>query len=225
MYQVETINPNPTSWAKREGSVGFLEFESTDMFASYIFGASPIQPGIAPCMAVSTQATLVGTSAPPDRSGFAHIGSIPMALLAGRLKCWLLRIAAKLRKYGKFPARNEDGSATIEVVLWLPVLVGLFTLIVDASVMFHNHSSVTRMVQDANRAFSVGRYETVDEVEAELLSRLHNLSERATAQTSLNNGLIDTVVLVPAGDLDVIGIFEGLTNFSFTIRAQHLQEI
>lgn len=121
-------------------------------------------------------------------------------------------------------AASEDGSATVEVVIWLPFIMALFTLMVDASVMFHNHSSVTRMVQDANRAYAVGRYETEVETQTELSARLADLSGDADVQTTLSNGVINTVVTVPAADLDVIGVFPGMSDFLFTIRAQHFQE-
>ncbi len=122
-------------------------------------------------------------------------------------------------------AAEEDGSATIEVVLWLPFILAIFTLIVDATVIFHNHSNVLRIVQDANRGLSVGRYESEQEAEDQITNRLAGLSANVTADTDILGGVINTVVTIPASDMDIIGFWAGIRDITLTIRAQHFKEL
>ncbi len=120
--------------------------------------------------------------------------------------------------------QDEAGSATIEAVLWLPFFIAAFTMVVDGSMIFHNHSQILRVTQDANRAFSVGRYADEATTESQIEAALSTLSDNAAATTTVSNGIISTTVTVPAGDIDVIGIFQSLTTPTITIRAQHLME-
>lgn len=120
--------------------------------------------------------------------------------------------------------QDEAGSATVEAVLWLPFFIAAFTLVVDGSMIFHNHSQILRVTQDANRAFSVGRYTDEETTESQIEAALSSLSDNAAATTTVANGIISTTVTVPAGDIDVIGIFKSLTTPTITIRAQHLME-
>ena len=56
--------------------------------------------------------------------------------------------------------RAEEGSATVEVVLWIPFFLFLIALIADASLLFNRQAQMLRDVQNANRAYSVGRLTT-----------------------------------------------------------------
>lgn len=64
------------------------------------------------------------------------------------------RLKALLKRF----RRDERGSATIEAVLWLPMFVIFFVMIADVSLVFFRQTEVMRVVQDGNRALSVGRF-------------------------------------------------------------------
>ena len=68
--------------------------------------------------------------------------------------------------------RREDGSAMVEAVLWLPIFLVIFGLMVDSALVFHGQSKVLRVVQDANRNMSIGRLDTDDDVETYITTRL-----------------------------------------------------
>ncbi len=121
--------------------------------------------------------------------------------------------------------RSEEGSATIEAVMWMPFFVALFTLIVDATIIFNNHSNVLRIVHDANRAFSVGRFESGAETETSIRNNAAHISSGMTVQTSVTNGVIVTEVKVPVSDLDMTGLFSSIASATLTIHAQHYLEI
>ncbi len=120
--------------------------------------------------------------------------------------------------------RRDDGSATIEAVLWMPFFLAAFTFVVDGTMIFHNHSQILRVVQDANRGLSVGRYDTEAETETEIEARLASVSPNTNATTSISAGVIRTTVTVPAADLDVIGMFAGLAAPTLTLTTQHFLE-
>ena len=64
------------------------------------------------------------------------------------------RLMALLKRF----RRDERGSATIEAVPWLPLFVIFFVMIADVSLVFFRQTEVLRVVQDGNRALSVGRF-------------------------------------------------------------------
>lgn len=119
--------------------------------------------------------------------------------------------------------RREDGAATIEVVLWLPFFLGLFSLMVDISMIFNNQSRIMRIIQDGNRNMSIGRLETTAATETYIEGRVAPISASAAATTTYNQGLITTTVSVPLADLDLLGI-AWVFNGNWQITADHLDE-
>ena len=120
--------------------------------------------------------------------------------------------------------RREDGNVTIEAVLWVPFFVVCLTLITDAALIFYGQARATQVAQDGNRAFSVGDLTTTDDTQAYIEERLAQLSPNATARTFRDKGLITTVVTVPTGDLDAVGLFTSLTSIDMQVVAQMVQE-
>ncbi|MDJ0630035.1 MAG: TadE/TadG family type IV pilus assembly protein [Rhodobacter sp.] len=131
------------------------------------------------------------------------------------------KVFAFLRSFGG----SEEGSSTVETVLWMPFFVALFSLIVDGTLIFNNHSNVLRVVHDANRALSVGRIDSGAEAETMILAGASHISPNMTVATQVSNGIIYTVAQVPVGDLDMTGIFSGIAASTITINAQHYLEL
>lgn len=119
--------------------------------------------------------------------------------------------------------RREDGAATIEVVLWLPFFLGLFSLMVDISMIFNNQSRIMRIIQDGNRNMSINRLTSTAEVETYIEGRVASISGSANATTTYSQGLITTTVSVPLADLDLLGI-AWVFNGNWRITADHLDE-
>ena len=67
--------------------------------------------------------------------------------------------------------RHDNGGVTIEAVLWMPVFVALLCLVADASLIFGRQAEVLRVVQDANRAMSVGKFGTDGDIDATDVAR------------------------------------------------------
>ena len=71
--------------------------------------------------------------------------------------------------------KNEDGNATIEAVLWLPFFLAAFTLVMDATMIFHNQSYILRVVQDTNRGVSIGKFQSESEAEEYIVAALNGV--------------------------------------------------
>lgn len=119
---------------------------------------------------------------------------------------------------------GEDGSATVEAVIWLPFFLAAFTLVVDTTVVLHKQSYIMRVVQDGNRGLSINKFTSENQTEDFIELALDHLSPNVVAQTALVDGIITTTVSIPVGDLEVVGVWEGLTDSTITLRAQHLLE-
>lgn len=126
-------------------------------------------------------------------------------------------------------SRQEEGSSTIEAVIWLPVFFGITILVADASMLFNSQAQMLRIVQDANRAYSTGQLLDTTDVESYITSRVAGITNRATIASSVDTalvpaGVITTSLAIPADDLDAIGIIAGLTGFDVSVAAQHYVE-
>ena len=122
-------------------------------------------------------------------------------------------------------AKDESGSSTIEAVLWLPMFMLLLSMVADASFIFHGQAQALRIVQDGNRAFSVGRLEDAAATQAFIRSNLISLSRGARVTTTLSkDGIITTTALISVDDLLAIGSVGALTSFDITVKSQHFLE-
>ncbi len=52
--------------------------------------------------------------------------------------------------------RDEQGVVTIEFVLWVPIFVGLFVLVTDASIIYLTHSEMWSAARDTTRRMTTG---------------------------------------------------------------------
>ena len=135
----------------------------------------------------------------------------------------MLSAAQKPRRDGTF-LRDQSGSATIETVMWLPVIMFIFCLIADASLIFGKQAQVMRIVQDANRALSVGRLRTDADVEAYIAQQIAWITDKAVISTEVTGGVISSVVEIPASDMTATGFISAFTSLTVFVSAQHLSE-
>ena len=126
-----------------------------------------------------------------------------------------------VRRFGK----KDDGTATVESVLWLPIFLALFGLMLDASMIFHGQSKVLRIVQDANRNMSIGRFTTAAEVEDYIDTQLALFDVTPTSTTTqATTAAVLTVVEIPAREFQALGYFTALLNLDITVSHGHIQE-
>ncbi len=112
------------------------------------------------------------------------------------------------------------------MVIWLPTLIFVFALISDTALIFGGQARVLRVVQDANRAMSVGRVTTVQETQNLVMAGIRGLTPNAVVTTTMNTttGLIMTNVVIPATDFTSVGLVDALLNIDVNVSAEHLSE-
>ncbi len=129
----------------------------------------------------------------------------------------MLRFLEKFRK-------DQEGSATVEAVLWLPFFVIIFVMIADVSFVFHRQSQALRVVQDANRAFSVGRLNSTIETEDFVLAGIAAYTTGASVSTTVTSGIIRTTTLIPVDDMTAVNFFRFLRGYNVEVTSEHYLE-
>lgn len=127
------------------------------------------------------------------------------------------------RVFGKF-GRDEAGTASVEAVLWTAFFMFMVTFVVDVALIFYGQARALEVAQDANRAFSIGALETEADVQEYIANRLAPISPRATSRVGSEDGLITTIITIPTGDLDAVGMFTSLSQIDMNVVAQMVQE-
>ena len=125
--------------------------------------------------------------------------------------------------------RNEGGSATIEFVLWLPIVMAVLLLVVDSSMLFLSRSHAMRVLQDTNRLYSVGQFtgtaaERVTKAQNYALSRLRGLSPSATATTTETNRVVRTSATMKTKEIAAIGFLGMMIDTTMVVSAEHRVE-
>lgn len=128
-----------------------------------------------------------------------------------------------VRKLGQF-FRRTDGAISIEMVIWLPVFAVLIGLVADAALIFAKQAQVLRIVQDANRATSIGRMMSSAETEEFIESRIATISPNATVVTTIQAGVISSTVTMPASDLTATSLVAAFRSINVSVSSQHLSE-
>lgn len=120
--------------------------------------------------------------------------------------------------------RRSDGSATVETVLWFPLFIAVFGLMLDVAMVFHGQAKVLRVAQEGNREFSIGRLADEAATKAYIEAELAALNIQATATTTEIAGVAHTLVTVPANQLQVLGYFTAFSSLQLNITADHMIE-
>jgi len=120
--------------------------------------------------------------------------------------------------------RDQEGSATIEAVLWIPMFFFTLLLVMEGSLIFNAQALAMRIVQDTNRAIAVGIYPDSATAQAQLLTRIRTLSPTATASARIENGLAISSVRMPVGDLSRFGFFRNSESLVISASSQQLVE-
>lgn len=119
---------------------------------------------------------------------------------------------------------RDDGNATIELVLWFPMVIMLVALVINVSIMFYSQNEVLRAIQDGNRNLSIGRFDNALETETYIESRLVDMMPHVNARSTITAGVVTTVVTYPASDMLFFNLFQQFNRLTLSARADHLIE-
>ncbi|MEW9921042.1 TadE/TadG family type IV pilus assembly protein [Marimonas sp. MJW-29] len=121
--------------------------------------------------------------------------------------------------------RDEAGNATIESIIWFPIFAILLAFIMNVSIVFFTESQMLRVVQDGNRAFSLGRLADAQEVQNYILTRLSYLEANLDISTNISDGFVMTSLKAPAGDLMPLNFMNSAFNgITINVSAQQIVE-
>lgn len=134
-----------------------------------------------------------------------------------------VRIPYQLRSVYQF-FKDTRGAVSIEMVIWLPVFTLLLGVVADAALIFSKQAQVLRIVQDANRATSIGRLVTSAETEAFIANRISQISPNALIVTTIQAGIISSTVTMPASDLTATSLVAAFSSIDVSVSSQHLSE-
>lgn len=121
--------------------------------------------------------------------------------------------------------RDDDGTVTVESILWVPIFLVFFTFIVDVSNIFHGQAKAMRMAYDGNRQASLGTFSDADETQTAILSRVQRFSPNATVTTVFDTDSISSVVVMPTNDLVIVGIISKILNIDITVSTVHMRDV
>ena len=108
-------------------------------------------------------------------------------------------------------SRSEDGSFTLEAVIWMPIFAVLLAIIMNLSMVFFYESQMLRISQDATRAFSLGRF-TEAEAEQYVIDRLDFIEANITVDVRQVGLVAQTVVSTTAAELMPFSLMSGAFN-------------
>ena len=102
--------------------------------------------------------------------------------------------------------------------------MGLILVIANTSLVFYGQSQAMRVVQDGNRALSVGRLTSEEETEDFIVERLAHLTDAPIVETVLHQGVVYTTVQIPVEDLAHIGNLNMFSDYKVSVASQMFVE-
>lgn len=104
--------------------------------------------------------------------------------------------------------RDERAAATIEFVLWVPVIVFILLAAVDATILYLHHTEMWNVARDVARRVSVGEITEDDAVDA-IKEGLYLRSDSYFVQTSDPKSIdVQIYIQTPVIEASVFGIFQ-----------------
>jgi Flp pilus assembly protein TadG len=122
---------------------------------------------------------------------------------------------------------EDSGSFSVEAVIWMPIFAIILAVVMNISMVFFGKSQILRVVQDANRAYSLGRLDTAADVQNYVLANLAYMNASMTVETTIDtlNSLVTTDVITPATDLMPLNFMTAkFKTVDIEVWAQHIIE-
>jgi Flp pilus assembly protein TadG len=105
-----------------------------------------------------------------------------------KYKLMHLRPSHRLRRF----KRCENGSFTIEFVIWMPIFAILLAIVMNLSMVFYYEAHMLRVAQDATRAFSLGKFDGDPNFPPDVLAEQYIQNQLSYIGATLD---IDTTVI------------------------------
>lgn len=95
--------------------------------------------------------------------------------------------------------RDDDGSYTVELVLWFPAMMFAFQFVTDASVAIMSQQGFRDVARDASRMVALGQSSTAD-AQAFIYEALSHV-EGVSASVTISNNFVTSEVAAPLSDI------------------------
>ncbi len=102
--------------------------------------------------------------------------------------------------------RDEKGVVTIEFVLWVPIFVGLFVFVTDASIIYLTHSEMWSVARDTTRRMTTEEITTTAEARDYAAAHLF-LGDRTYVIDPDIGGDMNVTIAIGLNDAAIFGFF------------------
>jgi len=98
--------------------------------------------------------------------------------------------------------RGQDGSVTVEYVMWLPILFGFMMLTADATMLLQRQQILQDAARDASRQVALG-LKTTAEAESEMVARFDTEDDTFTTNVAISGDYVTASISQPFGDVTI----------------------
>ncbi len=119
--------------------------------------------------------------------------------------------------------RDDRGSQSIEIMLWIPIFVALLVIITDASMLYLTQTEMWNVARDTARRMTTTNLKTVDEavVYANEQLNLYTNNNGLYSVDASYDPVVQVVIQIGAGDISFTGFrYLDYTIFGGTISAR-----
>jgi len=117
--------------------------------------------------------------------------------------------------------RDERGAQTVEFVLWVPIIVALVVIMVDAATLYITHTEMWNVARDTARRMVTGKILTEADAEAYALDAMSLRDWPYAVEADYDeSGVVQFLMALEVGDISIIGYGSPLTIFGGTVRAR-----
>ncbi len=103
--------------------------------------------------------------------------------------------------------RDEKAAVTIEFVLWVPIFVGLFVLVTDASIIYLTHSEMWNVARDTTRRMTTGEITTRAQAADWAASHLFLGSRTYVIDPDFTTADLNVTIAIGLDDAAIFGFF------------------
>jgi hypothetical protein len=119
--------------------------------------------------------------------------------------------------------RDDRGSQTIEIMLWIPIFVALLVIIIDASTLYLTQTEMWNVARDTARRMTTGQLASVDDARdyANLQLHLYSKNSGLYSVEAAYDPVVQVIISVGADDVSFTGMkYLGFTLFGGPISAR-----
>jgi len=136
-----------------------------------------------------------------------------------------VRSTSKLRRKVGLFRKDDEGSSTIEFVLWVPIFVLILSLVIDVCFLFLAQSRMFDVASDATRQLAIRR---LDDAGAQSYA-IQNASFRGASATASaacpsGSGYCEVTIELDSAEVAVTGILNFISSDKLTATVRQLQE-